>query len=190
MKPIYEKHSLVSLREALESLHQTSKPVILDAKSRSDMEIGDPESSTRTLDFRFHGNDNLVHAKKRLAFDEMFYLIKDVMTHKKGHQASSSVAKLTTTNDDITTFYKLLPFAPTPTPAPTPPKPGAIAGWGSDGEKSTGGSVPPCAIPGKSGVRDGGGQGWWGGREGAARVSRRLGSFFSQPPRNCRGGER
>lgn len=84
MMEIYKRHELVSLKEALECLHQLKIE-----------------------------NCELKIARRRLAFDEMFSLIQEVMEHKRVHQASSSVAKLTTTNDDIKSFYELLPFAPT-----------------------------------------------------------------------------
>lgn len=85
MEQIYKKHHLVSLKEALESLHALSSVAC-----------------------------SLETARERLAFDEMFFLIKDVMEHKKEHQKSQTIAKLSTTNDDIKEFLSLLPYAPTP----------------------------------------------------------------------------
>ncbi len=87
MVQIYERHKLISLRTALETLHQLSTN----------------NASLSTDD-----------AKRRLAFDEMFFLIQDVVAHKKEHQASKSVAKLSASNDDLKAFYSLLPFDPTP----------------------------------------------------------------------------
>jgi len=87
MRPIYERRKLMDKREAISVLHAII-----------------PTSS----------DEMVSEAKKRLAFDEVFTLIQDVMRHKKEHQASQSVVKLTTTNDDIAAFFSLLPYAPTP----------------------------------------------------------------------------
>ncbi|MEP7167395.1 MAG: ATP-dependent DNA helicase RecG [Candidatus Woesebacteria bacterium] len=84
MKTIYTKHGLISLKNALESLHQIKADCV-------DLKI----------------------AKERLAFDELFYLIKEVTEQKKAHQQSASIGKLTATNTDINAFFSLLPYAPT-----------------------------------------------------------------------------
>lgn len=85
MMAIYKRHQLVSLKEALECLHQLSAV-----------------------------SCQLSAAKQRLAFDEMFFLIRDVMEHKKLYQQSIPVARLATTNDEIKVFSSLFPYALTP----------------------------------------------------------------------------
>jgi ATP-dependent DNA helicase RecG len=93
MIPVYTKHSLVSLSEAFASLHQISE---------GQREKGEGEA-----------NDSLLAARKRLAFDEMYGLIKNVMEQKRIHRESQSIVKLSTTNDDIKAFFALLPYTPT-----------------------------------------------------------------------------
>lgn len=82
MSEAYQRHSFIPLREALRVLHQ-------------------PKVESQEL---------LTQAKKRLAFDEMFFLILEVMKRRSEHMLSKSVGKLTTTNDDIKQFAKLLPY--------------------------------------------------------------------------------
>ncbi len=96
MIPLYSKYELVSLEDALLALHQIQK-----------------SDSPRSLDADVV-QTAITRAKKRLAFDEVFSLIKNVVEQKKTHQLSASLIKLSTTNEDIKQFYSFLPFAPTP----------------------------------------------------------------------------
>lgn len=91
MIPVYTKHSLISLSEAFASLHQLHE---------GQREKGKGEGE----------NDGLLAARKRLAFDEMYTLIKNVMEQKRIHRQSQSIVKLSTTNDDIKAFCALLPY--------------------------------------------------------------------------------
>jgi ATP-dependent DNA helicase RecG len=78
-----ERLGFVDLKEALKGLHQ-------------------PQSQ-----------EELKQAKKRLAFDEMFGLMRDVMESKQKFQQAKPVATLQVTNADIKKFFGMLPYEPT-----------------------------------------------------------------------------
>ncbi|PWU22901.1 hypothetical protein C5B42_04940 [Candidatus Cerribacteria bacterium 'Amazon FNV 2010 28 9'] len=82
---LYVRNHLVSLSDAFQTLHH-------------------PQSDDQHL---------ISIAKQRLAFDEVFELILHVLQQKKEHQQAQSIVKFSTTNKDVSAFYKLLPFEPT-----------------------------------------------------------------------------
>ncbi len=84
MLDIYKKHKLIALKAALNTLHR-------------------PEAEGGVLK----------SARDRLAFDEMFFLIKDVMEKKREHEKSASIFSLSVSDKDISQFYALLPYPPT-----------------------------------------------------------------------------
>ncbi len=91
MTPIYTKHHIISLKDSFTFIHTP------------------PALSLEQLDKLYQ------QARYRLAFDEMFFLMKQILARKEEHRQSKTVAKLAATNDDIKAFYRLLPYEPTTT---------------------------------------------------------------------------
>lgn len=85
--PVYKNLHLLDLKTALVTVHQPSS-----------------EEQDKLLE----------RAKRRLAFDEMFTLISGVIARKNEHETSGACAKLAITDQQVKTFFDLLPFAPTP----------------------------------------------------------------------------
>lgn len=88
MLPMYEREHLIPLQQALSTIHSPGKET-------------DPTQM-------------LTQAKQRLAFDELFFIIKEVLERRLKHQRSKPNAKLVVTNTDIKEFTSLLPYTLSP----------------------------------------------------------------------------
>jgi len=97
---------------------------ILPAVSASQLHAGEEAQRVERLGFvdlkdaltGLHqplSSEQLKQAKKRLAFDEMFSLMQDVLESKQKFQQAKPVVQLKVTNADIVKFFGLLPYQPT-----------------------------------------------------------------------------